>query len=423
MQICLLSDGYPPWNRGGAQRVAAQLARGYATRGHDVVVITTVPDREDTGRSVCDGIVIYRIWCPQVRSMLPYLTVYNPLVVGQCRRILKRIDPDVVHAHNVHYLSNGSLRAAASVAPVAKTFHDAGTVAYGDFTSFLGNDLSESAVPFDYRVSPLQQLREAGLRYFPPRNECNRHAAAHYVDTGVAVSRELRQALVANGIDCPEVIHNGVNADVIRSDADLEAFRATRDLGDDPFVLFGGRTSPEKGADHLARAFRRVVEEVSNARLLVTGDDEYAERMRAIIEPYDDRITTTGWLPRSELHSALAAATVVATPSVMFDPFPTLNLEAFAAGTPVVTSRYGGAKELVTHRGDGYIVDPTDVSTLADALHRFLDAPARAAACGAAGQRKVRTLFSLEAQVDAYLELLREVCDRSRDPGLVPTTE
>ena len=44
MRIALLADTYPPANRGGAGVVAQRLARAFAARGHDVLVVTTWPD-------------------------------------------------------------------------------------------------------------------------------------------------------------------------------------------------------------------------------------------------------------------------------------------------------------------------------------------------------------------------------------------
>lgn len=439
MRIALLSDGYPPWDRGGAQKIAAQLATGYADRGHEVGVVTAVADRKEAGRATSNGVPVRRIWTPKPRSVLPYLTLYNPFVVRKLGPTLDRFDPDVVHVHNAHYLSNAALRIAAERAPVVETYHDAGTVSYGELTGYLadppeGGDLASllegdrPIPPSEYRVSPWRQLRREGVRYNPIRNRANCRTRRRHVERGVAVSDALRTALRANGIPCHETIRNGVDAEAIAESGDSTDFRATYGLGDAPFVLFGGRTSYNKGGAHLARAFGEVVSDadswnssdLSAARLVVTGDDEYVSRMREIAGSVSDasaeanaadRIVTTGWLDREELCGALSAATLIATPSVHLDPFPTLNLEAFAAGTPVVTSRFGGADELVTHGEEGLVVNPFEVPALAEALRRLLENRTLAAGLGQQGQAKVRREFTVEAQVDAYLRVLGSVAD------------
>ncbi|GAB3670260.1 glycosyltransferase family 4 protein [Halopiger thermotolerans] len=429
VRICLLSDGYPPWDRGGAQRIAAQLAEGYAERGRETHVVTTVTDRADVGRSVENGVVVHRLWTPRPRRLLPYLTVRNPLIERSLPDVIAAIAPDVVHAHNAHYLSNASLRIVDERGvPLVKTFHDAGTVSYGELTVVaerappLSADADSAAIPASaYRVSPRQQFREQGLRYFPPRTEANRRCIAERVDVGVAVSERLRRGLAVNGVECDRVVRNGIDASRFEppdpaAPAPTE-FRRRHGLGDAPFVLFGGRTSYEKGAAHLAAAFARLVDDGIDARLLVTGDDDYVDRMREFAGPAADRIVATGWIDRPALRTAFRSARVVASPSVHLDPFPTVNLEAFAAGTPVVTTAFGGASELVADGVDGRVVDPRDVSALSAALESFLTDAERAAAFGDAGRMKVRDRFTVSQQVDRYLAILEAARTGTRPPA------
>ncbi|WP_101297918.1 glycosyltransferase family 4 protein [Halegenticoccus soli] len=416
MRVCVLSDGYPPWEHGGAQKIAAQLADGYARRGHEVSVVTTVTDRKERGRIRRGGIDVHRIYAPRYPALLPYLTVYNPFTARACERALALIAPDVVHAHNVHWLSNRSLRAAAERGvPVVKTFHDAGTVSYGELTCFVESDppTGKERIPASaYRVTPRRQLRRQGLRYFPLRNRLNRRHLDRHVDVGVAVSDELRRALRANGVPCHRTVRNGVPApepDPSR-EADAAAFREEHDLGDAPIVLFAGRTGYNKGGRHLADAFGRLARRADRSvRLVVAGDDEYVPEMRRAAGRAGGDIVSTGWLPRARLDAAFEAATVVASPSVHLDPFPTVNLEAFARGTPVVTTWFGGAKELVDHGENGFVVNPLDVESLTEALSTLVARPALAERFGERGRRKVTARYTVDRQVDRYLDLLESV--------------
>lgn len=423
MRICLLTDGYPPWECGGAQKIAAQLAWGYARRGHDVTAVTTVEDTTSVGRSIVDGVTVHRLWTPRLRSVLPYLTVYNPLVVGDVRRIVATVDPDVVHAHNVHYLSNGSLHAVSQLGvPVVKTFHDAGTISYGELTAHVEDGTPTDPVPIEaYEIDPIRQSREVGLRYNPIRNWSNRRTLERHVDIAVTVSDTLGRALTANGVPVDRTIHNGVDVSAFGAAALMESasaaqFRDAHGLGSGPIVLFGGRTGYNKGGWHLARAFSRVADTVGDVTLLVTGDDTYTPEMRRAAAPHEDRIVSTGWIPREDVRTALRMASVVATPSVHLDPFPTVNLEAFAAATPVVTSTFGGASELVTDGKDGRVVDPRDVSALETALAEFITQPAKADRFGTAGRRTVTSAFTVDEQVDAYLDILTRIGETDERP-------
>ena len=419
-RICVLSDGYPPWERGGAQKIAAQLAEEYARRGNDVTVLTTVADRNDTGNSTVRGVCVRRVWSPRWRRGLPYLTLYNPFAAPGVARRLRAADPDAIHVHNAHYLSNRALSAAGACdAPVVKTYHDAGTFAYGEYTAHVADAPRDLPVPGSaYRADPVRQAHEQGLRYLPVRNRLNRRALERHVDAGVAVSDALRRALTANGVPCHHTIRNGIDAARFDEDgekwddgdgADARAFREAHGLGDARFALFGGRTGYNKGGAHLARAFGRVADRVTDARLVVTGDTGFVGRMRELAAPHGDRVVSTEWVPRGDLRAALRAATVVATPSIHLDPFPTVNLEALAAGTPAVTTRFGGASELVADGETGRVVDPRNVGALADALASLLCDPDRAAEMGRRGRRTVEREFTAEAQVTAYLDLFEEL--------------
>ena len=89
-----------------------------------------------------------------------------------------------------------------------------------------------------------------------------------------------------------------------------------------------------------------------------------------------------GWLEGAELATAYRLADVVATPSVCFDSFPTVNLEGMAAGAPPVTTCFGGAKEAVIDGETGFVVNPFDTDTLSDRLITPADRRGAAAAYG-----------------------------------------
>ena len=61
MRIALFSDGYPPWARGGAQKIAAQLAAGYRERGHEVAVVTAVTEPSAAGRATAAGVEVRKL--------------------------------------------------------------------------------------------------------------------------------------------------------------------------------------------------------------------------------------------------------------------------------------------------------------------------------------------------------------------------
>src|SRR5512143_1354897 len=101
MRIAILSDRIPPENIGGAGQVAWTLARGLRNVGHEVHVIAATPGVSfEESR---EGIPTYHLHSRYPRRLMFWLGVYNPQTIGPLRALLKRIKPDVVNAHNVHF--------------------------------------------------------------------------------------------------------------------------------------------------------------------------------------------------------------------------------------------------------------------------------------------------------------------------------
>ena len=108
--------------------------------------------------------------------------------------------------------------------------------------------------------------------------------------------------------------------------------------------------------------------------------------------------------PHPDVWRYYRLADVVACPSVIFDSFPTTNLEAMAAGKPVVATCFGGSREAVEDGFTGYILNPLNTGLFAQKLNELLTDDAKAKAMGAAGFLRVRGHFTLERQLKGYTD-------------------
>ena len=89
-------------------------------------------------------------------------------------------------------------------------------------------------------------------------------------------------------------------------------------------------------------ALDRLRESLPAVRLLILTS-RASGRLPAAFEHLRPNITVGGWLSGADLRAAYQLADVVAVPSIYVDPFPTVNLEAMAAGKPVVATCFGGS--------------------------------------------------------------------------------
>ena len=92
------------------------------------------------------------------------------------------------------------------------------------------------------------------------------------------------------------------------------------------------------------------------------------------------------------------------------EAFGVVQLEAMAAGKPVVSTDLGTGVGWVNRNGEtGYVVPPRDVRALHDALARLLSDPVLQKTMGAAAAKRISAAFTLERMIDDTLALYRDV--------------
>jgi glycosyltransferase involved in cell wall biosynthesis len=216
------------------------------------------------------------------------------------------------------------------------------------------------------------------------------------------------------------VIHNGV---------DVSRFDSARGLGrqvrgewaikpEQPLVGMIGRVNHWKGQDYFVRAAHLVRRSHPDARFAlvggpVHGQEHLIQNLKALVAELDLSSAVIISDFRSDAPSVLDAYDVFVLPSTLPDPFPTVILEAMAAGKPVVANAHGGALELVEHGITGLLVKPGQLSEMAAAINRLLDDTPERLMMGKRGRDRVVTHFSIEAFVKTYAALYTRVLSQS----------
>jgi glycosyltransferase involved in cell wall biosynthesis len=164
---------------------------------------------------------------------------------------------------------------------------------------------------------------------------------------------------------------------------------------------------PAKGIEVLLDTVQRV----PNAYFLIVGGGPKEEEFRQLAARagVEDRVRWAGF--RTDVDALLAGCDLFVHPSLA-DAFPTVLLEAMAAGLPVVASRVGGIPEIVIPGTTGELVPPGDANALAATINSVLaDPAARARMSEAARSRAIRD-FSAEAWLHRLGELYQRVARR-----------
>lgn len=407
MKVALLSDRIPPEGMGGAEAAVWRLASGLRAAGHDPHLITTTG--QDSFEETRDGVPTYHLRATYPERFRAWLSLWNPQTAGPLRKLLQRLRPDVVNAHNIHLnLSYHALKVARDLG-IGTVFsaHDAMPFAYGKLRHFVHDDADQIHLPGDYRLPRGYNLRQSRFRYNPWRNRIIRYYLERYADQRTSPSQALAQAFSANDMPNLEIVYNGIDpADWHQpEEAVIAALRDRLKLQDKRIILIAGRLTPDKGTAPLLKAMDRIKDALPDLRLLLLTARDIDEQIRPEWRHLRPLICPAGWLSGDELRAAYHLTDVVVAPSVILDSFPTVNLEAMAAGKAVIATCFGGSREVVNDGETGFIVNPLDTATFADRLRRLLSDDALRQDMGQRGQRRIRERFTLQMQVQRMLEI------------------
>jgi alpha-maltose-1-phosphate synthase len=281
-----------------------------------------------------------------------------------------RVDADLVHAHTWYTFFAGHL---------AKMLYD---------------------IPFVVTVHSLEPKRpwkeeQLGRGYLLSR--WLERTGVESADKVIAVSEGMRRDILEVYDVDPQkvvVVHNGVDLAKYRP-SDAVDVRAKYGL-DDPYVLFVGRISRQKGIDVLLDAADKLE---SNVKVVLAATSADTEELGAeLVERVGDNprlVWINEMVEEDALISLYTQAELFVCPSV-YEPFGIINLEAMACGTPVVASAVGGIVEVVVDGETGTLVQPSDSAMLAGAVDALMADDRLRERYSTSGRRRVEERFSWE---------------------------
>ena len=319
--------------------------------------------------------------------------IYSPEAKRNFQALCEEFRPDVVHLNNVHRQITLSILDAPYLrenkVPVFYTAHDYVTVCPGYLMLDGDGRVCDACLEDGHYRHCIERRCVKGSRaksaLAAMEASFNRaHKSNQWIDKVIAPSRFMRSKLIEGGWSEGKVVFLQNFAD----DAILDrAANAGADATDreNPYLLFFGRLSVEKGVDTLLRAFDAALPSLpQNMRLVVVGDGPDSADFKALASSLGcaSRIEFAGYQTGGALQAYVERASLAIASSRWRENMPYSIVEAFAAGTPVVGTDIGGIPELVDEGKTGFICDPGDVQSMADAISRgvsaFLEQPAYA---------------------------------------------
>ncbi len=312
----------------------------------------------------------------KVPSLVRPVDLSNDLrALWQVLRLIRRLRPDIVHAHSSKAGFVGRLAAKMAKIPhILYTPH--GHVFHGYFAPSVTRGfilMERLAARWTDRIIALTDA------------EADQHLA-------VGIGRREQFVTIPSGIDLDSV-----------------TAVAPKRLCHGTLVGTVARLVPVKGHLVLLDAIPKVLQRCPQAQFVFVGEGE----MRPALEEQarrlglDGRITFAGF--REDVPAVLAGMDALVLPSLN-EGMGRVLVMAMALGKPIVATKVGGVPELLGNGQAGILVPPGDSAAIAEAVSTLLCDPARACALGEAGRRRA-SRYSAEAMVSALAQVYLEVIE------------
>lgn len=227
------------------------------------------------------------------------------------------------------------------------------------------------------------------------------------IDCEVGVSKEITRRLalsIGSRIKHhkPVCIHNAIPSSNLASGVVHDTPSKNGQV-----IAVIGRLSEEKGHQYLFRAMKLIKEQGEKVELWVIGDGLLREDLKSLASKLGvaDAIHFLG--TRFDIQFLLSQIDLVVVPSLR-EGFPSIVLESYRTGTPVIGTDVSGIRELIIPGKSGWLVPPADAEALAEGIATALiDVRGREKAILAG--RKIANDFTIDAITAQYIELYNQL--------------
>jgi len=402
LRFCMITTFYPPYNFGGDGIFVHRLSNALARRGHHVDVIHCVDSyrllaRREPARTYDDhpNVAVHGLKSP-VGFLSPLATHQTGFPFFKSSRIQQILNKgfDVIHYHNI------SLVGGPKILEYGK-----GIKLYSMREYWL---VCPTHVLFKFKRAACTHPHcfLCCLTYKRPpqwwRYLRLLERSVRHVDAFISQSHFCKDLHHEMGLDVPTVyLPNFVPS------ADGASPRAEQPLSgipQGPYFLFVGRLEKLKGLQTLIPIFHQY----RKAQLLIAGTGTYEARLRRLAAR-SGNIHFLGFLSDQRLQALYRKAVALIVPSICFEIFGNVIIEAFRQQTPAIVRNMGGMPELI-HESGGGLVYNTEKELVA-AMNQLVADPASRCELGLRGYQTCRRQWTAEAHLERYLALINEIAE------------
>ena len=395
-RVCLLTETYYPLTGGGESQTRT-LAANLLARKFRVIIITRRCSESLKEIESVDGVPVYRI--PPVgagRFTRWFMLFWSLLALARMRR-----QYDLVFVSGFKALGLSAVLAAKLFRKTCILKADSNGEMSGEF--FAAGLKKMGLTPSFVLVRVLLAGRNRILR------------AADYF---VAITRGIAEELKASGVSPRSIVSiaNTVDTLKFRPVSAFERSRLRQKLvipNKRVIITYTGRLVSYKGLPLLLRVAETMQSTFPEVGFVLVGSGgvdmhncEAELKLFVKAKGLEESVCFAG--ETGNVHEYLQVSDIFVLPSEE-DAFPLALVEAMACGLPIVATRVGGIKEIISDRQNGLLVEARDFQQLYQAISGLVRDPALSASLGTAAVQTVQERYSAGIIIQKYCELFRIV--------------
>jgi glycosyltransferase involved in cell wall biosynthesis len=403
MRFCMITTFYPPYSFGGDAVFVQQLSNELAKRGHQVEVVhcrdtynllagrTPSPAYHDH-----PNVTVHALKSPLgfVSPLATHQTGRPILKSSRIKEILEK-PFDVIHYHNISLVGG------------PKILHYGQAVKLYTLHEYWLVCPTHMLFKFNHEVCTHKQCLSCTLAHGRPpqlwRYTDMIAQAVKQVDLFIAPSEFTRNKHFEMGLKIPIVELPYFTSRWERHDT-----FPRRSTGEVPYFLFVGRLVKIKGLQALLPVFRRY----EKAQLWIVGVGDYEPVLRRMAQG-SPNIKFLGYQSGERLRILYQQAVASIVPSLWYEVFGLVILEAFSQGTPVIVRNRGAMPKLIDESGGGFVFN-TDQELL-DAMDRLVGDPDLRQRIGRRGYAALRQKWRADMHIQRYMEIIEQIARPKRD--------
>lgn len=342
-KICIFSAQYLP-HLGGVENYTYNLSKQLIQRGHEVVIVTSNVQRISS-YEIMKGIPVYRMPCINLLNGRYPVLKFNK----QFREINKKLKKEkfdfvIINTRfYIHSLYGARLAKKKRIKGIVIDHGTSHLTVHNTMLDAIGN-------VFEHFITKILQC---------------------YNKSYYGVSKASNEWLKHFHIQAKSTLYNAIDLEKINNLLLQEtiSYRKIHNIPSNAIVItFTGRLLKEKGLLTLIDAVEKLLLVDNNIYLIIAGDGDL---MNEVMTKKSNHIIPVGRLTFEEVIALLKDSDIFCLPSDS-EGFSTSLLEAAACHNYIVTTKRGGARELLLNDDYGIVIDNNDFHSVYEALDRAI---------------------------------------------------